>query len=59
MVSKGFFAQLRPPVSVLGQSVLAIGSEEKKLLTAFFVGISGFTDEGVGATARVDGDVTQ
>jgi hypothetical protein len=39
--------------------VLAIGSEERKLLTAFFVGISGFTDEGVGATARVDGDVAE
>lgn len=59
MVSKGFLAQLRPPVSVDESQCLDCLGGGRNHLTAFFVGISGFTDEGVGATARVDGDVAE
>lgn len=58
VVSRGFFAQLRPPRTVVcSQDMLFLGLKIESKLTAFGIGIEALADEGMRTPASIECDV--
>jgi len=57
--SRGFFAQLRPPMSAEVKSVYYVNQGVEDRLTALGIRMQTLTDEGMRATLRVEGDVPE